>query len=409
MCLVGQSRNDARWICHRVLLFVDELLPFAHMNRVLIFSTTYFPLVGGAEVAMKEITDRLPGWQFDLVCARLQPGLETTERIGNVTIHRCGFGNGLDKFLLPLLGVWRACRLVKEGDRIPIWSLMASYGGFAALAYTWVRPKTRFLLTLQEGDPLEHYAKRAGRLNFLHKKIFRRANAVQAISQFLARWATDMGFRGTPTVVPNGVDYAKFARRISAEARAEQRRFMGYDASDTVIVTASRLSKKNAVDDLIRAIALLPETYKLLVAGVGEDEAMLRSLVSEVGVARRVQFLGKKTHEELPALLQSSDLFCRPSLSEGLGNAFLEAMAAGIPVIATPVGGIPDFLEDGETGVFCQPHDPASIAAAAQRIQQDAALREKILVQADALVRDRYDWDGIARRMGDLLASIAQT
>jgi glycosyltransferase involved in cell wall biosynthesis len=264
-------------------------------------------------------------------------------------------------------------------------------------------------LTLQEGDPLEHYAKRAGRLNFLHKKIFRRANAVQAISQFLARWATDMGFRGTPTVVPNGVDYAKFARRISAEARAEQRRFMGYDASDTVIVTASRLSKKNAVDDLIRAIALLPETYKLLVAGVGEDEAMLRSLVSEVGVARRVQFLGKKTHEELPALLQSSDLFCRPSLSEGLGNAFLEAMAAGIPVIATPVGGIPDFLEDGETGVFCQPHDPASIAAAAQRIQQDAALREKILVQADALVRDRYDWDGIARRMGDLLASIAQT
>jgi len=377
------------------------------MKRVLIFSTTYFPLVGGAEVAMKEVTDRLPGWQFDLICARIQKGLPSVEKIGNVTVQRCGFGSPVDKLLLPILGVGRALRIASRQEIACIWSLMASFGGFAALTYCWARPKTKMLLTLQEGDPLEHYKQRAGVLYFLHRMVFRRANAVQAISTFLGTWATEMGFKGTPEIVPNGVDIAKFTTRISPDERLSIRRSLGFGEQDVVIVTASRLSKKNAVDDLIRSLASLPPSYKLLIAGVGEDEAMLKALVKEQGVAARVMFVGKKSHDELPSLLQASDIFCRPSLSEGLGNSFLEAMAAGVPIIGTPVGGIVDFLQEGKTGVFCAPRDPASIASAALRIQTEPGLREALIRNGEQVVRGGYDWDSIATRLDALLKSIS--
>ena len=390
------------------------------MKRVLIFSTTYFPLVGGAEIAMKEVTDRLPHWQFDLICARMQPELSSREKIGNVTVHRVGIGRPIDKYLLPILGARKAVWLeqrptrpqhlsaamagaASDSRRTIVWSLMASYGGFTALVYTWLRPKTKLLLTLQEGDPLDHYAKRTGVFSFLHKAIFKRANAVQAISYFLADWSVKMGFKGKPEVVPNGVDIEKFTMRISTEERRRIRQTYGYADHDVVIVTASRLSLKNAVDDMIRSLAFLPENYKLLIAGIGEDEAMLNALVEEQKVASRVTFVGKKSHDELSALLQASDIFCRPSLSEGLGNSFLESMAAGLPIIGTPVGGIPDFLIDGETGVLCQPRNPESIAAAVQRIQHEPELRDRLIRNGEALVREKYGWDCIAYKIGSLL------
>ncbi len=378
------------------------------MKRALIFATSYFPLVGGAEVAMKELTDRLSDWQFDLVCARIKPGLSDTERLGNVCIHRCGFGHPIDKYLLPILGVWRAIKVIGK-DQVVIWSLMASYNGFAALVYTWIRPKARLLLTLQEGDPLEHYAKRTGVLTFLHKQIFRRANAIQAISHFLATWAERMGAVSKPCVIPNGVDIARFSSRLAPAERERLRTQLGFQESDVIIITTSRLTLKNAVDDLIKSLISLPSRYKLLIAGEGADRASLGALVEANGLHERVTFLGARSQQELPQLLQCADLFCRPSLSEGLGISFLEALASGVPIIATPVGGIPDFLHDGETGVFCQPRDPASIAKAALRIQEEPGLRQKLIQQGEGLVKKDYAWEGITKRIERLLEGLEDT
>lgn len=388
-------------------------------QRVLIFSTAYFPLVGGAEVALKEVTDRIPDFEFDLICARIKKGLVDTEKIGNVTVHRCGFGHPIDKYFLPILALFRSAKIDRDyWSRNPdyqppttnhrlIWSLMASYGGFAALMYVWLHPTSKMLLTIQEGDPLEHYAKRAGRLQWLHRAIFKRADSVQAISRFLADWSVKMGFKGMPEVIPNGVDIEKFSRRISPDERRGIRERFGFSESDFIIVTASRLSLKNAVDDLIRALMHLPESYKAFILGEGEDESLLRNLVKESGLELRVVFAGRKTHDELPALLQSSDVFVRASLSEGLGNAFLEAMAAGIPVIGTRVGGIPDFLKDGETGLFCETRNPVSIAEAVRHVREESDLQERLAKNGVKLVRERYDWNQVAERMESLLHSIA--
>ena len=373
---------------------------------IVIFSTAYFPLVGGAEVAMKEITDRLPQEAFHLITAQIRPGLPKREHIGNVEVHRLGIGMPIDKCLLPFLSPWHAWRIQYRVERPVIWSLMASYNGFGALFYTWLRPKTRLLLTLQEGDPLEHIDRRVGRFQSLFRKIFQRADAVQAISHFLAHWATRMGARVTPQVVPNGVDVERFAKPLVEPQRTSLRASLGYGPEDVVVITTSRLTLKNGIDDVIRALPSLPPRVKFLIVGEGEDGDKLKALVEEKRVSDRVQFLGRRDHAELPNLLRASEIFIRASLSEGLGISFLEAMAVGLPTIGTPVGGIPDFLVDGETGVFCHPRDPASVAAAITRILEDHGLREKLAIAGPELIRTQYEWQAIADRIHGMIEAL---
>ena len=377
-------------------------------KQILIFSTAYYPLVGGAEIAIKEITDRLANYKFDMVTARIKPGLSSREQIGNITVHRVGFGKAFDKYLLPILGVIKALRIAPAKDVPIIWPMMASFGGFAALIYTWIRPRTKMMLTLQEGDPPESILKRVGIFKPLFLRIFKRADAIQAISKFLANWGKEMGFKGEPEVIPNGVNIPHFSKKISLEQRYELRSSFGFSDSDTVLVTASRLVLKNGTDDIIKSLKHLPENYKALVIGDGDDRQMLDSLVAELGLPSRVVFLGQKSHAELPALIQSADIFIRPSLSEGLGNSFLEAMTAGLPIIGTPVGGIPDFLTDGETGIFCEPKNPESIATATRRIQEEPGLRDKLIRQGATLVAEQYSWEGIAGKMNKMFNSLSE-
>ncbi len=152
--------------------------------------------------------------------------------------------------------------------------------------------------------------------------------------------------------------------------------------NDVFLITTSRLVDKNAVDDIVRAVALLPERVKLLVVGEGPNAEALWNLGVELGVEKRVRFIGHVLYKDIPAYLAISDIFIRPSLSEGMGNSFVEAMAAGIPVIGTPVGGIVDFLFDPQspqgsiapTGLFCRVRNPQSIADAVNRLTEDPKL-----------------------------------
>ncbi|MBT4730800.1 glycosyltransferase family 4 protein, partial [Candidatus Woesearchaeota archaeon] len=114
---------------------------------------------------------------------------------------------------------------------------------------------------------------------------------------------------------------------------------------------------------------------------------------------KRVLFVGHIEHGELPKYLHISDVFVRPSLSEGLGISFIEAMAAGVPVVATEVGGITDFLKNGETGLFCGVHDPRGISEKTELLMGDNTLRENIIKNAQAMVKDTYDWNLITKDM----------
>jgi glycosyltransferase involved in cell wall biosynthesis len=122
-------------------------------------------------------------------------------------------------------------------------------------------------------------------------------------------------------------------------------------------------------------------------------------MVRREGVEERVLFLGHVPHAEMPKYLKISDIFIRPSLSEGMGNSFIEAMCAGLPVIATSVGGIPDFLKDRETGLFCEVGNPESIAERIKELIGDPMLKEKLVLNSQKMVREKYDWSLVAGDM----------
>lgn len=391
-------------------------------KKILIFSLVYYPdVVGGAEVAIKEITDCISpsDIEFDMITLRFDSALPRFERIGNVAVHRIGFSRKhpaigdlvkfpltLNKYLFPFLGFLKARSLHSRNHYDGIWAMMANYAGFAALFFKMCFPRVPYLLTLQEGDPIEYIKHRVRFVYPLFTRIFLRADLVQTISHYLATFARNMGYAGPLEVVPNAVNVVHFSQEYSMEEIFAVKQKLRKQPSDIFLITTSRLVKKNAVDEVIRALPLLPIRAKFLILGIGPDEASLRALAREVGVEDRVKFLGQISHSEMPKYLKVSDIFIRPSRSEGLGISFLEAMAVGLPVIATPVGGIPDFLFDPEknpdrdsTGLFCAVDSPESIAKQVKRLIADDTLRTRLVVNGKKLVTEKYDWDIIAREM----------
>ncbi len=388
------------------------------MKTILIFSIAYSPFWGGAEIAIKEITDRLDDYEFDLITLRFDSALPAFERIGNVNVYRIGFSKknpGMDelvkfplklnKIFFPFLALIKALRLNRSRKHEAVWAMMAAYAGFAALFFKFLKPRIPFLLTLQEGDPLEEIRKKVGLAGPLFKRIFRKADKIQAISNHLAGWAREMGYRGEIEVVPNGVDLKNF-QTSSPEGADGLKAGLKMADGDKIVITTSRLVKKNGIEDVIRSLSYLPSEIKFLILGTGPDEQRLKAEVASLGLEGRVIFGGYVEHDRLPIFLRMADVFVRPSLSEGLGNSFLEAMAIGLPVIATKVGGIPDFLTDGETGLFCRVADPEDVAGKIRRYLDDEELREKIVAGARRMIGERYDWNRISEEMGRIFGSL---
>jgi glycosyltransferase involved in cell wall biosynthesis len=395
------------------------------MKRVLIFSLNYYPrFIGGAELAIKEITDRIPPEEieFHVLALHLDSNLPKEERISNTFVHRIGptvkNPSIADLKKKPLhyakhwyqLGAFfAAIRLHRTYHFDGIWAMMAHSTGIPAGLFKTFRPQVKYLLTLQEGDPPEHIERLARPVWPLFKRGFTTADALQPISTFLLNWGKRMGFKGEAEVIPNAVNTAKFSKAYPPEEIAEMRAKLGKHAGDVFIVTTSRLVHKNGVDDVIRALAHLPEHIYFLIYGIGPDEEKLRSLATELKVEARARFMGQIGHAEMPLMLAACDIFTRPSRSEGMGNSFVEAMAAGLPVIATQEGGIADFLFDAKrnpekpsTGWAVDKDAPEQIAAAVGEILADPAEARRVTEQAREMVMEKYDWDIVARQIRGL-------
>ncbi|MFA6095680.1 MAG: glycosyltransferase family 4 protein [Candidatus Paceibacterota bacterium] len=384
-------------------------------KKILIFSLVYYPrFIGGAEVAVKEITDRIKpeDIEFHLIALRLDRSLPKTERIGNVTVHRVGYSSYRkvspdslpyflhpNKYLFPFLAFFKARSLNHEHRFDAIWSIMANYAGFGALFFKLFHMGVPMILTLQEGDPIDYIKRRVRLVYPLFRMIFTYADEIQAISKYLADFARDMGAKREPAVVPNGVDVAHFSAAIPEAELSALKARLGKGPDDIFIITTSRLVVKNAVADIVSSLQYLPLNVKLLILGTGYEERSLRSQAEKLGLSLRVSFLGYVSHDDMPRYLKASDVFVRPSLSEGFGNSFIEAMAAGIPVVATPVGGIVDFLRNKETGLFCDVGDPKDIARKVEVFLRDRALRDEIVDNALHMVVDHYDWNTVAKYM----------
>jgi phosphatidylinositol alpha-1,6-mannosyltransferase len=359
--------------------------------------------MGGSELFIKAIVERLcHRFRFVIVTARKSRDLPRREEMREATIRRVGLGTAADKFLYPLPAL-RTALTVGSVDLVH--AVMVNAAALSAYFYTRLVNKPS-LLTLQSGDSEEYVRGYVGPFFPVFRKLHSRFRHIHAISSYLENRAITYGADPSAiTVIPNGVDLENFAPTRWPSSTLDEIRSRLDLRDRRVIVSVSRLALKNAVGDLIRALGatkdIHPDTVLLLV-GDGEDRPRLEELTNELGLRERVRFVGTVDHREVAKYLLISDIFVRPSMSEGLGTAFLEAMACGLPVVGTKVGGITDFLREGETGLFCQAGKPQTISAALDRILSQPELARKIGSNGRKLVEQEYNWDGVAKRMGDL-------
>lgn len=162
-------------------------------------------------------------------------------------------------------------------------------------------------------------------------------------------------------------------------------------AEDCLLVLClANLVPRKGIDVLLEALALLAdaERVRLWVAGEGPLRAELEALAGRLGLAQRVRFLGQRADKA--DLLAACDVLALPSRQEGLGVAALEAMAAGVAVVASRVGGLAQAVVDGGTGLLVPPEDPRALAAALQKLCDDGALRERLAAAGPARIREGF-------------------
>jgi N-acetyl-alpha-D-glucosaminyl L-malate synthase BshA len=157
-----------------------------------------------------------------------------------------------------------------------------------------------------------------------------------------------------------------------------------------VVVHVSNFRPVKRVGDVIETFARLRASRpaRLRLVGDGPDRMAVAARAAALGLAPDVEFLGERV--DLPAVLQAADLFLLPSETESFGLAALEAMACGVPVVASAVGGLPEVIPDGEVGALCPLGDVEAMAAAAGRILGDAELHGRLSRAARRLAESRY-------------------
>src|SRR3989344_127859 len=213
------------------------------MKKILIFSLQYYPLVGGAEVALKEITNRISPSDitFHMVTLRFSTRDAPRERIGNVEVYRVGWGGAyLSKILFVPLAALRAVVLNRRERFNGAWAMM-SYMTFPLVLARLFGVRAPYVITLQDGDPFERVFGRWFIRSFLPllRYAFRHAAVVTTLSVYLAHWATTAGYPREPVIVPNGADIARFGQARAAD--------IGRRAGEVWLVTSSRLVYKNAI------------------------------------------------------------------------------------------------------------------------------------------------------------------
>ncbi len=383
-------------------------------KRILIFSLAYYPhYVSGAEAAVKEITDRISEdeYEFHLITHLFEKKALRVEKIGNTTIYRVGFGSGrLSKILFVPLAALKARNLHKKLHFTGMWAMM-TYMLMPVTLARLIGVRIPYALTLQDGDPYEKVFERTFIKPFLLliDKGFRDAKVVQVISEYLGTWPMKRGYHGEVVMIRNGANPNNF-EQLPREQLEEVKKSIGKKEGDVYLFIAARLEYQKGIDAIIRALSLLPENIKFLIAGDGSEKNMLVDLSKELGVEDRVTFLGSLNRDDVPKYRNTvvSDIFVHPSRSEGLGNSVLSAMAGHLPVVASQVGGLADFIFDGTgnrpaTAWAVEPDSPEQIAAAVMDILGNPQKVKERTDNARAMVEREYRWEQIAIDMQSMV------
>jgi glycosyltransferase involved in cell wall biosynthesis len=220
--------------------------------------------------------------------------------------------------------------------------------------------------------------------SLLERLHVRRADRVLTTSSYAAgRIAAEYGVvRDSIRVVPEPIDLARWDSAIAAAPR--------HESKERTILCVAHLYPRKQVASLMRAMTLLKTRAVLQIIGTGPELPSLRRLMQELDLGGRVELMEHVPFERLVLAYRNADVFCLPSLQEGFGIVFLEAMAAGVPVVACQAAAIPEVVPDWECGLLVPPRDVPALAFALDRLLTDEAERRRLGTAGRRIVA-RYD------------------
>jgi glycosyltransferase involved in cell wall biosynthesis len=377
--------------------------------RILILNYEYPPLGGGAAVAtaalVRELCNR--GVSVDVVTSSPvverrtssrheeieQPRLRLYRvRSWRVGLHQAGM-MGAASYLLYALPVVRRLIRTHRYDAIHVFFSLPT-GALLPFAGIGQVP----VIVSLRGSDVPGYDPYNKSIQYMHRLllpltrwIWRRANRVAPVCESLGRLSErtcpGLGY----TVVPNGVDLELFHPAVEQVQ----------DGSPKPVrcLAVARLVERKGLGELIHAFALLPRgEFELEIVGEGPDAQRLRGLTATLGIAGEVRFSGSLDRAALAERYRAADLFTLPSSAEAFGNVFAEALASGLPIVGSTVGGIPELVEHGVNGLLVDPGNPLSLAQAIQYVAKDPELRRQMRHRNRAKAEARLEWSQVVGR-----------
>jgi len=381
---------------------------------VLILNYEFPPMGGGAGHASYELAKRLvnDGYQVDVLTSGMDDTLleESVDgiNVSRVRSRRKGIHNsGLLGALSYVFAAIPRCRQLLQNRR---YDVVHYYFGLPTGMLMLLVPEIRKLPSVVSlrGSDVPGYDQDNLILRCMHfilspatRYIWRRARKVLANSEELRRLAERVPTGRSIGVIRNGVDLDMFepCRRAEVAHKA--------GTAPLRIATVARLIPRKGLEHLLNAVEELRDPcIQLSIYGAGSHAEQLKDLVVALGLQNQVNFAGFKDRAQLPNAYQTADIFVLPSVSESCSMALLEAMASGLPVIATSVGGNVELVANGVNGFLVPPADPAALAGAIRRMASDPARRSEMGVQSRRLASQYYDADVVADRYKNVYKEI---
>jgi sugar transferase (PEP-CTERM/EpsH1 system associated) len=358
--------------------------------------------LGGTEKAVMKLVRGLePGLFEHYICALRGTGAPDCEWASGVTVLHPGRDSVAFQFNVP-----RLVRIMKEVRPAVVHS--RNWGGIEAVVAAWLA-RVPVAIHSEHGYELEMASGLLFHRRMLRHFAYRTASAVAVVTDDLrhyhaaqAWWSPD-----AINVLHNGVDGQEFRPR--PEVRNAVRQRLGVPADALVIGSVGRMVPLKDFTTMLRAAEVLAsETPKLhvLLAGSGPELSRLQDYVANSRqLTGRVVFSG--TIDRVADVLNAMDIFALPSLMEGMSNTLLEAMAVGLPVVATRVGGNPEVVTEGECGYLFTPQDLPELASQLRTLMQDSQRRAEFGQAARARVLGHFSLEQMLQRYRDLYINLA--
>ena len=362
--------------------------------KILMLNYEFPPLGGGAANACKYILKEMSrkGIEVDLVTS--SSNKFETEKIGEtVNIYKLAIGKKNIHYWTQreiLTYSWKARRFISGLIREKQYDLCHAFFGIpcGAIAYLY-RKQLPYIVSLRGSDVPGFNQRFSFQYIFLKpiiRRVWRNAKAVIANSDGLKKLAQKTYPNCPIDIIYNGIDIEQFkpARNDKDKLR---------------ILCVSRLIERKGIDYLLRSIPPIKERFgnrfEVWIVGEGNLEQQLKGLSRQLGVADVVSFKGYIEHSRLPDIYASSDILVLPSLSEGMSNTILEAMACGLPIVTTNTGGSKELINGN--GIIIPTGDAKGIADAISKLIEERSLRGKMGTKSRELATE-LSWATVAER-----------